>query len=349
MYDAILMVSFGGPESRDDVMPFLENVTRGRNIPRERLVAVAEHYYHFGGKSPLNDQCRELAAALRQELDRQSVKLPIYWGNRNWHPFLTDTLRQMRADGVRRALAYVTSAYSSYSSCRQYRENIAAAQEQAGPGAPEIDKLRVFYNHPGFIEASADRVHEALSGFSPEERDGLRFVVTAHSIPCSMAQTSEYARQLNETARLVSEAIGFRDWDVVFQSRSGPPSQLWLEPDILDHLRKLHAEGVRNVLVAPLGFLSDHLEVLYDLDSEAQSLAEQLGMKMVRAGTVGAHPAFVAMIRKLICERLSPNEPKLAIGRFGPNHDVCPADCCPAPQRAGRPPVSAAPSVSQPA
>ncbi|HEX4748762.1 MAG TPA: ferrochelatase [Bryobacteraceae bacterium] len=347
MYDSILVISFGGPDQPQDVMPFLENVTRGRNIPHERLLEVAEHYHHFGGKSPINDQCRAFIAALRQELDAHSISLPIYWGNRNWHPFLPDTLRQMRDDGVKHALGFVTSAYSSYSGCRQYRENIAAAQAEVGERAPKVDKLRVFYNHPGFIEASADRVKHALAQFSAKEQRDLRFVVTAHSIPCSMAKTSAYQKQLRETARLVAERLGLATWELVFQSRSGPPSQPWLEPDILDHLRSLHASGTRNVLVAPLGFISDHLEVLYDLDTEAKDLAQQLGMKMVRAETVGVHPAFIAMVRQLVLERMDTSQPKLAIGAFAPNHDVCPVDCCPAPQRAGRPSVSAAPSVSQ--
>ena len=348
MYDAILVVSFGGPEQPEDVVPFLENVTRGRNIPRERLLEVAEHYYHFGGRSPINDQCRELMAALRTELDAHSIHLPIYWGNRNWHPFLADTLRKMLEDGISHALAFVTSAYSSYSGCRQYRENIAAAQTEVGAGAPKIDKLRVFYNHPGFIRSSADCMREALAQFSDEEQRSVRLVVTAHSIPCSMAETSDYQKQLRETARLIAEQTGLNEWELVFQSRSGPPAQPWLEPDILDRLRALHQTGVRNVLVAPLGFISDHLEVLYDLDTEARELAAQLGMKLVRAATVGTHPAFIAAVRQLIAERVNANEPKLAIGAFGPNHDVCPVDCCPAPQRAGRPPVSATPSVSRP-
>jgi ferrochelatase len=348
MYDAILVVSFGGPEQPEDVLPFLENVTRGRNIPRERLLEVAEHYHHFGGKSPINDQCRALVAALRTELDAHGIRLPIYWGNRNWHPFLADTVRQMRNDGITHALAFVTAAYSSYSGCRQYRENIAAAQAEVGAGAPKVDKLRVFFNHPHFIEAWTDRILDALAKFSPEERKALRFVATAHSIPCSMAETSDYVKQLEETARLVAASIGLREWDLVYQSRSGPPSQPWLEPDILDHLRALHSSGVQNVLVAPLGFISDHLEVLYDLDTEAHSLAHELGMKMVRAETVGTHPSFITMIRYLITERMNPAEPRLSIGAFGPNHDVCPADCCPAPQRAGRPPVSEAPSVLRP-
>jgi|SRR5579875_1145094 len=332
MYDAVLIVSFGGPEKPEDVLPFLENVTRGRNIPRERLLEVAEHYYHFGGRSPINDQCRELIAALRTELAAHGPDLPVYWGNRNWHPFLADTLRRMRDDGVRHAAAFVTSAYSSYSGCRQYRENIAAAQAEAGEGAPKIDKLRVFYNHPLFIEACADRLREARAAFLRDEPNSFRLVISAHSIPCSMADTSNYERQLRETSRLVADAAGFDRWDLAFQSRSGPPSQPWLGPDILDHLRRLHGEGVTKVLVAPLGFVSDHLEVLYDLDVEAAALARELGMKLARAATVGTHPAYIKMIRQLLLE---------------PSQPVCPEDCCPAPSRAGRVPALAVPSVSQ--
>ncbi|HWF48915.1 MAG TPA: ferrochelatase, partial [Bryobacteraceae bacterium] len=339
--------SFGGPERDEDVMPFLENVTRGRNIPRERLLEVAEHYYHFGGKSPINDQCRELISALGAELKASGPNLPIYWGNRNWHPFLADTLRRMKDDGVTHALAFVMSAYSSYSSCRQYRENIAAAQAEVGEGAPKVDKLRVFYNHPGFIEATAGRVREAMGRFLPNELPKTRFVFTAHSIPCSMADTSAYERQLREAGRLVAEAVGAEQWDLVFQSRSGPAAQPWLGPDILDHLRSMHAEGVRNTIVAPIGFISDHMEVLYDLDTEAMDLAGKLGMKLVRAATVGTHPLFIKMLQNLIVERILPNELRLAVGHFGPNHDVCPADCCPAPQRAGRPPVLADQGASQ--
>lgn len=340
MCDAILILSFGGPEKTEEVLPFLENVTRGRNVPRERLLEVAEHYYAFGGKSPINDHCRALIAALRTELDQHALQLPIYWGNRNWHPVLADTLLQMRDNGVKHALAFVTSPYSSYSGCRQYREDIAAAQAEVGGGAPKVDKLRVFYNHPQFIEASADRVREALLSFSNEDFDTVRLVISAHSVPCSMAETSNYETQLRETSRLVAEAVGCRSWDLVFQSRSGPPGQPWLEPDILDHLRALHRQGVKNVLVAPLGFISDHVEVLYDLDTEALRLATQLGMKMARCATVGIHPAFIKMIRLLITERLSPNEPRLAIGAFGPSHVFCALDCCPAPRRAGKPRAS---------
>ncbi len=333
-------------------MPFLENVTRGRNIPRERLAEVAEHYYHFGGKSPINDQNRALIAALATEFERQGIAMPIYWGNRNWQPYLADALRAMRDDGVKNALAFVTSGYSSYSGCRQYRENIAAAQAELGEGSPTLDKLRVFYNHPGFIEACSERVLEATREFERRvsstdgQRRQPRFVATAHSIPCSMAEASNYELQLRETTRLVAERLGFEDWDLVFQSRSGPPTQPWLGPDILDHLRNLAGQGVMNVLVSPLGFLSDHMEILYDLDAEAAELARELGMTMVRAKTVGTHPAFVRMIAQLIRERIFPDEPKLAVGRFGPNHDVCPADCCPAPQRAGKPLVSVVPAAS---
>jgi ferrochelatase len=346
MYDSILLVSFGGPEKSEDVMPFLENVTRGRGIPKERLLEVAEHYHHFGGKSPINDQCRELIAALRPELDAHGIRLPIYWGNRNWEPYLAGTLRQMRDDGMRHALALMTSAYSSYSGCRQYRENVAQAQAEVGEDAPKVDKIRVFYNHPGFIEAMKDRVRAALNQF-PESAPGpVHFVATAHSIPCSMSDTSDYVKQLRETMRLVATGAALTTGELVFQSRSGPPTQPWLEPDILDYLRQLHAQGVKNVLVAPIGFISDHLEVMYDLDTEAQDLAADLGMNMVRVPTAGTHPAFIRTLRQLIAERLSADEPKLAMGLYPPNHDVCPGNCCPAPQRASRPPVSANPSAS---
>lgn len=347
MYDAILIVSFGGPEKTGDVGPFLENVTRGRQVPRERLLEVAEHYYHFGGKSPINDQNRELMVSLGSELASYGILLPIYWGNRNWHPLLPAALRQMRHDGIKHALAFVTSAYSSYSGCRQYRENIAAAQAEIGEGAPRVDKLRVFYNHPGFIEACADRVREASVQFSSQECANLRLIITAHSIPCSMAQTSDYEKQLRETARLVAESAGIANWSLAYQSRSGSPSQPWLEPDILEHLRALSVQGIQNVIIAPLGFTSDHMEVLYDLDIEARALADELEIKMARAATAGTHPAFLRMIRELIMERISVGEPKAASGLFGPNHDFCPQDCCPAPQRAGRPPVSEAASVLQ--
>jgi ferrochelatase len=332
-YDALLLVSFGGPEKDEDVMPFLENVTRGRNIPRERLLEVAEHYYHFGGKSPINDQCRALMVAIERELAEHGLNLHVYWGNRNWYPLLPDTLRQMRADGVTRALAFMTSAYSSYSGCRQYRENVKAAQEAVGEGAPEVDKLRAFYNHPHYVEASAAEVRDALAQFPAERREKAELVFTAHSIPSAMADTSDYERQLRETCRLVAEALSIEDYRLVFQSRSGAPNQPWLEPDILDYLRTLPDRGVTDVVIAPIGFVSDHMEVLYDLDTEAKQLAEELKLNLVRAATVGTHATFVRMVRELVEERMNPNLPKLSIGQFGPNHDVCPTNCCAPPAR----------------
>ncbi len=309
-FDALLVLSFGGPEKPDDVIPFLENVLRGRNVPRERMLAVAEHYYHFGGKSPINDQNRALIAALEIELASHGPRLPIYWGNRNWHPMLADTLRQMKADGVRRALGFVTSIFSSYSGCRQYLEDIQRAQAEVD-GAPEIQKLRSFYNHPLFIDAQADRVRETLGGRQAS------IIFTAHSVPMSMADTSDYQKQLQESCRLVAERLGCSDWKLVYQSRSGPPSQPWLEPDIADTLRALDPGS--DVVVVPIGFISDHMEVIYDLDIEAQALARERGVNMLRAGTVGVHPKFLRMIRELI------GDPR--------SHDACPADCCPAPAR----------------
>lgn len=321
-YDALLVVSFGGPEGMDDVMPFLENVTRGRNVPRERLMSVVHHYELFGGVSPINEQNRNLIAALKDELRANGPELPIYWGNRNWHPLLPETLRAMAADGIRNALAFVTSAYSSYSSCRQYQQNIAAAQAEVGAGAPRVEKLRAFYNHPLFIEANVDRIRAAFDGVTPSH---LAF--TAHSIPDSMAAHCEYAAQLEETGRLIAAALGVTNWKVVYQSRSGSPLQPWLGPDICDHLRELDRAGVKDVVVAPIGFVSDHMEVVYDLDVEAQQLANELGMKLVRAATAGTHPAFVKMIRELILERVD-DAPARALGSRGASHSICPADCC---------------------
>lgn len=332
-YDAVLVVSFGGPEGPDDVIPFLENVLRGRNVPRERMLAVAEHYQHFGGVSPLNQQNRQLIAALQTELKAHGPDLPIYWGNRNWHPMLADTMREMARDGVRRAIAFFTSAYSSYSGCRQYRENVQQAQLEVGAGAPIVDKLRVFYNHPGFVGPMSECVQQALEQIPSEVRDAAPIVYTAHSIPLSMAGNCRYEAQLQETARLVSESLGRSDAKVVYQSRSGPASQPWLEPDVCDYLRQLAAQGVQNVVVAPIGFLSDHMEILFDLDTEAKDVCEQLGVNMVRAATVGNHPLFVRMIRDLIVERMSEQPERESLGNFGPSHDVCPVDCCLPPAR----------------
>ncbi len=334
-YDAILVVGFGGPEQRDDVLPFLENVLRGRNVPRERMLEVAEHYYHFGGASPINDQVRALIAELKPELERHGIHLPIYWGNRNWHPMLADTLVAMAGDGVKRALGLVLAAYSSYSSCRQYREDIARAQEAAGPGAPAVEKIRVFYNHPDFIAANADRVAAALELIPAARRGQVHLAFTAHSIPTAMAGNCRYEEQLQETCRLIAEAADVAPdrWRLVYQSRSGRPTDPWLGPDIGDHLETLHAEDARDVVIHPVGFLSDHLEVLYDLDLEAAQRAAKLNLNMIRAGTVGTHPRFVAMLRTLIQERLDPTRARHAAGAYPPSHDDCPADCCLPPTR----------------
>ena len=326
----MIVVSFGGPDGHDDVLPFLENVLRGRNVPRERMLEVAEHYHHFGGRSPINEQNLALIAALRGELDRRGPRLPVYWGNRNWHPFLPDTLRRMADDGVRRALAFVTSGYSSYSGCRQYRENIAAARAEVGDRAPEIDKIRVFFNHPGFVGPAAENLRTALAACGAAPAD-VPVLFTAHSIPIAMADTCRYVAQLQETARLVAAEAAASTWRLVYQSRSGPPSQPWLEPDVCDAIRDIHAAGGREVVVAPIGFISDHMEVLYDLDTEAADLCRTLDMHMVRAATVGTAPAFVSMVRDLIAERAWSLPDRPALGCLPASHDVCPLDCCPAP------------------
>jgi ferrochelatase len=331
-YDAFLLVSFGGPERREDVLPFLENVLRGRNVPKERMLAVAEHYYHFGGVSPINAQNRALLAALKDEFATANLKLPLYFGNRNWHPLLPDTLQQMKADGVRNVIAFFTSAFSSYSGCRQYRENVAAAQEIVGADAPQVDKLRSFFNHPGFVEPMIENTAAALAQIPAERRAAAKLVFTAHSIPMSMAQNCRYEAQFREASRLVAEALSHTNWQVAYQSRSGPPTQPWLEPDIGEVLAELTADrssdATRDVVVVPIGFVSDHMEVLYDLDDEAKNKANELGINLVRASTVGTHPRFVRMIRELIEERMNQSELRPALGSLGPNHDICPIDCC---------------------
>lgn len=327
-YDALLIVSFGGPEGMDDVMPFLENVLRGRNVPRERMLSVAKHYEMFGGVSPINEQNRKLIAALTKELQSNGPNLPIYFGNRNWHPLLADTLRQMRDDGVKRALAFVTSAYSSYSSCRQYLNDIESARLTLDGDAPRVEKLRAFFNHPGFIEANVANVRTALEQVPEQRRQQTPVVFTAHSIPDSMATNCDYESQLNETARLIGEELVITNWTLVYQSRSGSPMQPWLGPDVCEHLRDLRARGARDVVVAPIGFVSDHMEIVYDLDTEAAALCRELGLNMVRAATAGTHPAFVSMVRELILERLDPNLPRRALGTFGVRSDKCAPDCC---------------------
>lgn len=327
-YEALIVISFGGPNSNDDVIPFLENVLRGKPVPRTRMLEVAEHYYHFGGKSPINEQNLALIDALKAELARREIDLPIYFGNRNWDPYITDALRQMRDDGVQNALAFFTSGFSSYSSCRQYRENVAKAQEEIGEGAPRIDLLRKFYNHPGFIDALSDLTQEKLDVLSPEGRSANKLLFVAHSIPQSMADHSRYEEQLREASRLVADAVGHSDWELVFQSRSGPPSQPWLEPDICDRIEALPGEEYRAVTVVPVGFVSDHMEILFDLDTEAVEKAQEVGLEMARVPTVGVHPKFIAMIVELIAERLGVVSERRAIGNFKASYDTCPANCC---------------------
>ncbi|MEU1719728.1 ferrochelatase [Nonomuraea sp. NPDC005692] len=311
-YDALLVLSFGGPEGPDDVLPFLENVVRGRGVPRERLLAVAEHYQGFGGVSPINQQNRELVEALGPV-----AGVPVYWGNRNWHPFGEDTVRRMASDGVRRAAVFATSAFAGYSSCRQYYEDIARISVEGGP---ELIKMRHFGDHPGFVAAMADHTRQALERLG---RDDARLVFTAHSIPVSMAETAGpsgglYESQLRRSAELVNQALG-RDepWHLVWQSRSGPPQVPWLEPDVCDFLRKTDAGSV---VLVPIGFVSDHMEVVYDLDTEARQVAAELGLPMERAATAGTHPAFVRMVRELMDE---------------PEPVACALTCCPRPVRPG--------------
>ncbi|SNS64395.1 ferrochelatase [Actinomadura meyerae] len=297
-YDALLLLSFGGPEGPEDVIPFLENVTRGRNIPRERLEEVGEHYHLFGGVSPINRLCRELKAAIEADFAANGVDLPVYWGNRNWTPYLADTVRQMKADGIRRAAAFVTSAYSGYSTNDQYLNDIARAREEV-PDAPEIDKLPVYCDRPGFVDPFVDAAKEALSGLP----DGARLVFTAHSVPLSQPNREHYVAELERVSRTVADrAAPGAPWDLVYQSRSGPPTQPWLEPQITDHLEKLHGEGVRAVAVVPVGFVSDHMEVKYDLDVEAADRAAELGLAFARAATPGTDPRFAALPRHLLGE-----------------------------------------------
>jgi protoporphyrin/coproporphyrin ferrochelatase len=374
-YDAFLLLSFGGPEGQQDVLPFLENVTRGRGIPRERLEAVAEHYYAVGGVSPINGQCRDMLAAIGPALRAAGLDLPLYWGNRNWDPFIEDTVAQLKADGVRRAVAFTTSAYSSYSACRQYLDDIDRAVAAAGPGGPAIDKIRPYFNHPGFIEPFAASAEAALAGLPAAAQAGARLVFTAHSIPVGMAVTSgsvtqgtavgamtggRYAAELAEAARLIAERVGGGGlgYDLVYQSRSGPPSVPWLEPDVNDHLAAL-AKGLdgrgdplpggppTGVVVIPVGFVSDHMEVVHDLDVEATATAAGLGLPFARAAAPGATPRFAAMAAELVGELVS-GAPALALGSFGPRPyaagafdpggHACPADCCRyAPGRPGTP------------
>ncbi|MDN5747889.1 MAG: ferrochelatase [Pseudonocardia sp.] len=337
-YDALLVLSFGGPEGPDEVRPFLENVTRGRGIPPERLDAVEEHYRHFGGVSPINARNRELIAAIGARTD-----LPVYFGNRNWHPLVEDTVAEMTRDGVARALVFATSAYGGYSACRQYHEDIARARRAVGAGAPELTRLRHFFDHPLFVAANADAVRAA--GL----RADARLVFTAHSVPHSADAAAgppaegghRYSRQVAEAARLVAADLGRASYDVVWQSRSGPPGVPWLGPDIVDHLDALHVEGVAAVMVAPVGFVSDHVEVVWDLDAEARGRAEELGMGFARAATAGPDPRFADMVVELMAEHRHAFAPRALSGvpggGCGVDGALCAVECCEPARRPVRP------------
>ena len=341
-YDALLLVSFGGPEGPADVLPFLENVTRARRVPEHRLREVAEHYFARGGASPINDQCRDLIAALRADFDAHGIDLPIYWGNRNWRPYLADAVKAMRDDGVRRAAYFVTSMYASYSGCRQYRENLFEAVRRVD-GAPELDRVRHGYDHPGFIAAFADATVKSLAEVGAGADTRLVFVT--HSIPVSMAASSgvqrdTYVTEHREVAGLVTSAVADRtgrahDWDLVYCSRSGTPDLPWLAPDVNERLVALGSLGVQSVVVVPIGFVSDHMEVVHDLDTEAAGTASRLGLRYARASTPGTHRAFVAMIGELVLERAAIERgdrvDRVALGRVGGHWDSCPFDCCPNP------------------
>jgi protoporphyrin/coproporphyrin ferrochelatase len=348
-YDALLLVSFGGPEKPEDVVPFLENVTRGRGIPRERLEEVGEHYFLFGGRSPINDQNREFLAALREDLDGAGIDLPVYWGNRNWDPYLTDTVRQMAADGITRAACFMTSAYSSYSSCRQYRENLAdavAALGEQSEDAPRLDKLRHYFNHPGFVEAVVDATLAALAELPDAAREGAHLAFVTHSIPVAMNDTSgplggayvaQHRSVAQEVVDRVREETGRRHaHELVYCSRSGAPHIPWLEPDVNDHLRALRDRGVPGVVLVPVGFVSDHMEVIYDLDTEAMATAEEIGLPTRRAATAGVDPRFVSAVRDLLLERAAvergDERERAAVGSMDALWDRCPVGCCPNPR-----------------
>ncbi len=329
-YDAILLVSFGGPEGPDEVLPFLDNVLRGRNVPESRKLAVAQHYQRFGGISPLNQQNRDLIKAIESELAMNGPALPVYWGNRHWHPMLADTLRRMQADGINHSLALLTSAFSSFSACRQYLDAIVTARSEVGDGAPQASKLRAYFNHPRFVEAWCTRTREGLAQFDSSVRSDVHVLFTAHSIPIAMADSSPYVQQVNELISLVADALQLdrARWQLAYQSRSGPPRQPWLEPDVCEAIATLGTTGVKQVLLVPIGFLSDHIEVLYDLDIEAATAARQADIQLIRAKTLGTHPLLVTMVRELIEERIGDDPNRRTLGSMGPAPDQCPSDCC---------------------
>ncbi|SDD34242.1 ferrochelatase [Rhodococcus tukisamuensis] len=347
-FDALLLLSFGGPEKPDDVRPFLENVTRGRGVPPERLDEVVEHYLHFGGVSPINRLNRDVIAAVEAEFAGAGIDLPIYFGNRNWHPMVEDTVARMRDDGVRSALVFPTSAWGGYSGCRQYHEDVLRARAAVGDGAPTLRKLRQYYDHPLLVAAFADAIAAARAQLPPSQRDAARLVFTAHSVPVSADASAGppadggrlYSRQVAEAARLCAQAAGVADHDLVWQSRSGPPQVPWLEPDICDHLGALAAGGTEAVIVCPVGFVSDHLEVIWDLDTEARDKAAELGLGYVRAGTPGTDPRFAQLVTALVGEQLSGAAPDRLgsepLYGAGLNGALCATACCEPVRRPGR-------------
>jgi ferrochelatase len=321
-YDALIIISFGGPEGMADVMPFLDNVLRGKNVPEERKREVAHHYEMFDGVSPINAHNRELKILLEKKIKEEGIHLPVFWGNRNWNPYFKDALLEMKATGVKNALGYFTSAYGSYSGCRQYRENIEQARAEVGEGAPQVQRLPNFYNHPKFIQANVNNILVQLRNVPETEHSNVHLAFTAHSIPMSMAQTSPYLDQLNEACERVAGKVGAQNWKLVFQSRSGPPHMPWLEPDICDHLENLSKSGVEQVIVSPIGFVSDHMEVMYDLDVEAKQKAQELGLNMYRAASAGNDPLMIDMIVDMVKDALKSD----VVLKCAPN-------CCPSPRR----------------
>jgi ferrochelatase len=325
--DAVLLLSFGGPERPQDVMPFLENVARGRNIPRARLEVVAQHYLGFGGRSPINDECRRILSALEAELAARGPHLPLYWGNRNWHPLLADTVAAMARDGVRRAVAIATSAFSSYSSCRQYLEDIEKARAAVGASAPRIEKLPPFWNHAFFLETMVEHARAAL-GSAALEPSATRLVFTAHSIPSAMAARCDYEAELREASRMVALAAApSLAWDLAWQSRSGPPQVPWLEPDVCDHLRTIAASGISRVVLVPIGFVVDHMEVVYDLDTAAAEVARECGIALSRAACAGADPRFIAGLRDLVAAHQG-GDAVAVLGSSARRPFPCAQDCC---------------------
>ena len=333
-FDSLLLLSFGGPENSDDVMPFLRNVTAGRGVPDERLAVVAEQYELFGGKSPINELNQQLLCALDGELASRGYEMATFWGNRNWHPFVTDTVADLKSLGHTSTVCLVTSAFSSYSGCRQYHEDLDRARNEV-PGAPNIERVRVYWDHPDFLGTAAELLAESrdAAGLSSE----TPVLHSAHSLPLSMAANCDYQQQLNEAAAIVNELAGMRGpYEVVFQSRSGPPSVPWLTPDIDQRIHELAEQGTQELLVHPLGFVADHMEVLFDLDTQSAAAAKEAGVKMVRTPTVGTHPRFVSMLVDLVEEAAGLRADRPSLSKSGPRPDKCNSQCCPAPTRPGR-------------